>query len=76
VKQGDRVYTARTLTGAYADYALEAGHIWRELQEINPKYSFTEHLGRQPFRQEDVERIAEGLAKAGLLNEQIATLAH
>ena len=54
----------------------EAGRIWRELQEINPKYSFTEHFGRQPFRQEDVERIAEGLAKAGLLNEQIVTLAH
>jgi adenylate cyclase len=51
----------------------EAGRIWRELQEINPKYSFTEHFGRQPFRQEDVERIAEGLVKAGLLNEQIVT---
>jgi adenylate cyclase len=54
----------------------EAGRIWRELQEINPKYSFTEHFGRQPFRQEDVEQIAEGLAKAGLLNEPIVTLAH
>jgi adenylate cyclase len=54
----------------------EAGRIWRKLQEINPKYSFTEHFGRQPFRQEDVERIAEGLVKAGLLNEQIVTLAH
>ena len=54
----------------------EAGRIWRELQKINPKYSFTEHFGRQPFRQEDVERIAEGLAKAGLLNEEIVTLAH
>jgi hypothetical protein len=27
-------------------------------------------------RREDVERIAEGLVKAGLLNEQIVTLAH
>ena len=24
-KQGDRVYTARTITGAYAEYALEIG---------------------------------------------------
>ena len=46
----------------------EARRIWQELKEINPKYSFSEHFGRQPFRQEDVERVAEGLAKAGLLN--------
>ena len=47
----------------------EAGRIWRELKEINPKYSFSEHFGRQPFkRQEDAERVTEGLAKAGLLN--------
>jgi len=44
----------------------EARRVWRELMEINPKYSFSEHFARQPFRQEDVERIAEGLAKAGL----------
>ena len=46
----------------------EARRIWRELMDINQKYSFSEHFGRQPFRQEDVERVAEGLAKAGLLN--------
>jgi adenylate cyclase len=46
----------------------EARRIWRELMDINQKYSFREHFGRQPFRQEDVERVAEGLAKAGLLN--------
>jgi adenylate cyclase len=46
----------------------EARRIWRELKEINPKYSFSEHFGRQPFkRQEDVRRVAEGLARAGLL---------
>ena len=46
----------------------EARHVWRELIEINPKYSFREHFGRQPFRPEDVERVADGLAKAGLPN--------
>ena len=55
----------------------DARRVWAELIEINPNYSFTGHVGRQPFkRQEDVERIAEGLVKAGLLNEQIVTLAH
>jgi adenylate cyclase len=45
----------------------EAHRIWQELKEINPKYSFNEHFGRQPFkREEDVQQIAEGLAKAGL----------
>ena len=45
----------------------EARRIWRELKEINPKYSFNEHFARQPFkRDEDVKRIAQGLAKAGL----------
>jgi adenylate cyclase len=54
----------------------EARRVWAELIEINPNYSFTGHVGRQPFkRQEDVERIAEGLVKAGLLNEQVVTLA-
>ena len=46
----------------------EARRIWRELIDINPKYSFSEHFGRQPFTQADVERVAEGLAKAGLPN--------
>jgi adenylate cyclase len=45
----------------------EARRIWRELMEINPKYSFSEHFGRLPFqRQEDVQRIVDGLAKVGL----------
>jgi adenylate cyclase len=45
----------------------EARRIWHELNEINPKYSFNEHFGRQPFKRgEDVQRIADGLAKAGL----------
>jgi adenylate cyclase len=46
----------------------EARRVWRELEEINPNYSFAEHIGRQPFkRQEDVRRITEGLEKAGVL---------
>ena len=45
----------------------EARRIWNELKEINPKYSFSEHFARQPFkREEDVRRVADGLAKAGL----------
>ena len=44
----------------------DARRVWHELKEINPKYSFREHFSRQPFRQEDVERIAVGLTKAGL----------
>jgi adenylate cyclase len=47
----------------------EARRVWGELKEINPNYAFVEHIGRQPFRrEEDVERIANGLRKAGLLN--------
>ena len=45
----------------------EAGRVWRELMEINPKYSFAEHVGRLPFRNEaDADRLAEGLSKAGI----------
>jgi adenylate cyclase len=51
----------------------EARRIWRELKEINPNYSFSEHLGRLPFkREEDIQRITDGLAKAGLLNDEVA----
>ena len=45
-----------------------ARRIWGELKEINPKYSFNEHIARQPLRPEDAERVASGLAKAGLLS--------
>jgi adenylate cyclase len=45
----------------------EARRIWKELKEINPRYSFSEHYARQPFqRPEDVKGIVDGLAKAGL----------
>jgi adenylate cyclase len=47
----------------------DARRVWGELKAINPNYSFAAHVGRQPFkRQEDVERIAEGLKKAGVLS--------
>jgi adenylate cyclase len=45
-----------------------ARRIWGELKKINPKYSFNEHIARQPLRPEDAERVASGLAKAGLLS--------
>jgi adenylate cyclase len=46
----------------------DARRVWGELKAINPNYSFAAHIGRQPFkRKEDVERIAEGLKKAGVL---------
>jgi adenylate cyclase len=46
----------------------EARKIWRELKEINPAYSFEEHVGRFPFKvYADVDGIRQGLAKAGLL---------
>jgi adenylate cyclase len=48
--------------------ADEAHRIWAELKEINPKYSFSEYVDRRPLRPEDAERIAGGLAKAGLLS--------
>jgi adenylate cyclase len=45
----------------------EARRVWRELMEINPKYSFAEHVGRLPFRDRaDVDRLVEGLRKAGI----------
>jgi adenylate cyclase len=42
----------------------EAHRVWHELEELNPKYSFEEHFSRQPYRREDIERVARGLAKA------------
>ena len=45
----------------------EARRVWAELKEINPKYKFSDHFGRQPFRKaEDLDRIAQGLKRAGL----------
>ena len=48
--------------------AEEARRVWAELMEINPKYSFAEHVGRLPFSNSaDVDRLHEGLSKAGIV---------
>jgi len=45
----------------------EARQIWRELMEINPRYSYLEHVGRLPFRNRaDPEKFIDGLRKAGV----------
>jgi adenylate cyclase len=45
----------------------EARQIWRELKEINPRYSYADHIGRLPFRNAtDADKFTEGLRKAGL----------
>jgi adenylate cyclase len=53
----------------HLDEVEDARRVWKELEEINPNYAFADHVARQPFRRvEDVERIADGLRRAGLLN--------
>mgnify|MGYP001324601116 FL=1 len=45
----------------------EACQIWRELKQINPRYSYVDHIGRLPFRNSaDADRFTDGLRKAGL----------
>ena len=45
----------------------EARQVWRELKEINPRYSHLDHFGRLPFRDSaDADKFTEGLRKAGL----------
>ena len=62
-----RVLLASTL--GHLGEVDEARRIWKELKEINPKYSFSEHFARQPFKkEEDVRRIAEGLTRAGIVD--------
>jgi len=47
----------------------EARRVWAELKQVNPNYSFTEHLARLPFgNPSDADRIQEGFAKAGVLD--------
>ena len=60
-----RAFLAATLGQLGQSDAARA--VWTEMMAINPKYSLAEHLGRSPFRRpQDVARITEGLAKAGL----------
>jgi adenylate cyclase len=45
----------------------EARQVWRELKEINPRYSYADHFGRLPFRNPaDADKFTDGLRKAGL----------
>ncbi len=45
----------------------EARQIWRELKEINPRYSYVDHFGRLPFKNPtDAHKFTDGLRKAGL----------
>ncbi len=47
----------------------EARRVWAELQKLNPRYSFADHLARLPFSNSaDADRIKAGLAKAALPN--------
>ncbi len=74
-KQRIRVAPGSDLSRAFLASALghlgqfdEARQAWREMLTINPKYSFDEHVGRLPFKnQADVDRIRDGLTKAGLV---------
>ncbi len=62
-----RAFLASTL--GHLGRAEEARRVWRELKEINPRYSFEDHMDRLPFKDPaDAERIAEGVRKAGLLD--------
>jgi adenylate cyclase len=48
--------------------AEEARQVWRELKEINPKYTHTGHFARLPFRNPaDADQFTLGLRKAGLV---------
>jgi adenylate cyclase len=45
----------------------EARQIWGELKEINPRYSYRDHIGRLPFKNPtDADKFTDGLRKAGL----------
>jgi adenylate cyclase len=61
-----RAFLAATL--GHLEKPDQAREIWRELEEINPKYSYKDHTARLPFKNPaDAEKIAEGLRKAGLV---------
>ncbi len=45
----------------------EAVEVWRELKEINPKYSPADHIGRLPFKDPaDAAKFTDGLRKADI----------
>ena len=50
----------------------EAQRIWTELKQVNPHYSFAEHLSRLPFSHPaDADRVKDGLAK--IITEAMVT---
>jgi adenylate cyclase len=58
-----------TLASALAQLGRidEAKQVWADLKKINPRFSFSEHFARLPFRDPtDVKKIADSLADAGL----------
>jgi adenylate cyclase len=61
-----RAFLASTL--GHLGRSEEARQIWRELQEVNPRYSYVDHIGRLPFRNSaDADKFTAGLRKAGLV---------
>ena len=67
VPQTDTSRSALASALGHLGHIDEARQVWAELKKINPKYSFTEHMARLPFSDPaPVNRITEGLAKAGL----------
>jgi adenylate cyclase len=60
-----RAFLASTL--GHLGRPEEARRVWHELKEINPRYSYVDHIGRLPFKNSaDADKFAEGLRKAGL----------
>ena len=60
-----RAFLAATL--GHLGRVDEARCVWNELKEINPQYSFEDHIHRLPFRDHaDAEMFADGLHRAGL----------
>ncbi len=54
----------------------EARQAWDDMKKANSAFSFFEHLSRLPIRNAaDVERIASGLAKAGLQDRSASATA-
>ena len=60
-----RAFLASTL--GHLGRLEEARRVWQELKEINPRYSYLNHLGRLPFKNPaDAAKFTDGLRKAGL----------
>jgi len=55
------------LASCYGHLGREARLTWAELLKVNPEFSFAQRARVLPYKNpEDFERIAQGLAKAGL----------